>query len=271
MFIIWGSSYYFTTNQVRGFGECPSCRHFAYHKSYDGRKYGHLYFIPLFPVTPLQRVLHECSACQAGAVIEQAHLPGLIEGLEASIEALLGLLDAGQAETPTDSSEESSAPIDSDLLGMIDYLLVLGRRETVERTIERLRRAGHAYPAALAQARLLHFDGPHPPVETAYLEALDLAPEPGLAMNLLGRYYVSAGRHADAIKTYQAIEASDPNEMMATFRLIDLHVHRKEWSNAVDAYERAIDKHPDSLQSKDFVRGYHKACKKSGRTARVAP
>ncbi|HRF00084.1 MAG TPA: tetratricopeptide repeat protein [Pirellulaceae bacterium] len=271
MFIIWGASYYFTSNVVRGFGECPSCRRFAYHKSYDGRKYGHLYFIPLFPVTSPQRVLHECSACQAGSVVEQADLPNLIGAIEGAIDPLLALLDGGLPENRPESSDAAAAPIDTELLTIVDQLLVLGRRETAEQVIDRLKRSGQGYYAALLQARVLHFDGPLPTVEAAYLEALDLAPDPGLTMNLLGRYYVSAGRHAEAIKTYQAIEASDPHEMMATFRLIDLHVHLKEWSNAVDAYERAIDRHPDWLNSKDFARSYQKACKKAGRTARVAP
>ncbi len=58
--IIFGSKMYGVRNVVRGFDECEHCECYAQHKSYSGRKWGHVYFIPLFPMGGRVRVLREC-------------------------------------------------------------------------------------------------------------------------------------------------------------------------------------------------------------------
>ena len=67
--IIYGSRMYFKKNLVRSFGECENCGRYGKRVSYQARKFGHIYFIPILPLGSNSQVLRECKSCSMGSHI----------------------------------------------------------------------------------------------------------------------------------------------------------------------------------------------------------
>ena len=67
--IVYGSRMYFKKNVVNSFGECEHCGGFGKTTSYQARKFGHIYFIPLIPMGKSSQILRACKGCSMGAQI----------------------------------------------------------------------------------------------------------------------------------------------------------------------------------------------------------
>ena len=57
MLIIYGSKIYGKRDEITGWGRCEECGVYGRHSSYNGRKFGHIYYIPLIPSGPHLRVM----------------------------------------------------------------------------------------------------------------------------------------------------------------------------------------------------------------------
>ena len=68
-------------NVVRGWGQCESCGKYGMNTSYNGRKWGHLYFIPLIPSGPHMRVIKECTKCSNGLQFPETDVPNILNNL----------------------------------------------------------------------------------------------------------------------------------------------------------------------------------------------
>ena len=76
--LIYGSRMYFKKNTVKTTGECEHCGTYGNLTSYQAKKFGHLYFIPILPMGPHSQVLRECPQCRIGTHLSMTDLEPIV-------------------------------------------------------------------------------------------------------------------------------------------------------------------------------------------------
>ncbi len=92
MIIIYGSRIYGKRDEITGWGRCEECGVYGPHSSYNGRKWGHVYYIPLIPSGPHLRVIKECGNCKTGMHIPEMDVPEMVQEIRLSADAALAAL-----------------------------------------------------------------------------------------------------------------------------------------------------------------------------------
>ena len=128
---------YGTRNVVYGHGVCQFCGNYGKHKSYNGRKWGHLYFIPLIPSGPQTRVLKESASCNMGSHIPEDKIDDLYEDLQIGISACIQAAAAQQQLfVHPDSGDECGTALY--LTEAVDLLYTAGFKEEIEGVLDQL-------------------------------------------------------------------------------------------------------------------------------------
>ncbi len=147
--IIYGSRMLGIRNIVHAHGVCEHCGRWVRHKSYDGRKWGHIYFIPLFPCSGHVRVLRECPTCKMGAHLPLDKAAGLYHEMEALIQPCVEAAGQGQHTFPTTAGPEPN-PTGPFLSTAIEMLHVTGHGEDIPGILDLLANDGATYEHAVA-------------------------------------------------------------------------------------------------------------------------
>ena len=137
--IIYGTRMYGKKNVVNGWGYCTNCDRYLKHSSYNGRKWGHLYFIPLIPDGPHVRVLKECGKCSNGLHIPETEVPAMLDDLRQSCDKALAALIAGQSEFD-DGGETVSCT--ACITGSVELLYCLQAEDYVNLLLSALQEKG---------------------------------------------------------------------------------------------------------------------------------
>lgn len=210
--IIFGSRMYGKKNLVRGVGACGHCGVYGAHRSYEGRKFGHLYFIPLIPAGGAVRVMKECAACKMGQ-----HMPvGKVASLYARIEALMQpcILAAGEGRrsfTDPESGEEShNGPF---LLDAVDLMVTAGFGGEVPGILGLLDNDAARYEHQLATGAWHEIRGEAGAAVKAFTSAAQAAPDEPLPNLLLSEFFSRAGRHEDALYAIERAQRMLPEDV----------------------------------------------------------
>lgn len=214
--IIYGSRMYGKKNVVHSHGVCPHCSRHVKQKSYDGRKWGHLYFIPLIPSGGHVRVLKECGKCGMGQHIPQSAVHDMYQHIEATMPLVVEAAAADQrvCENADRSGEIATGPFVYDA---IDVLVTTNHEDDVAGIFDLLEQSGAAYELALGRSAYAEVRGESHQAQTHMKEAQAAAPDEAMPLLKLAEY---AGRSGDAaaqlgyLQEARTLTDDDPSVML---------------------------------------------------------
>ncbi|MFI4859978.1 MAG: tetratricopeptide repeat protein [Phycisphaerales bacterium JB063] len=265
--IIFGSRMYGKKNVVKGVGACPHCGAYTSHTSYDGRKFGHLYFIPLIPAGGAVRVMKECVKCKMGS-----HMPrGNVQVLYQRIEALMQpcILAAGEGRRKfTDPEHGDEVHGGSFLLDAVDLLYTAGHGGEIDQLIGLLDNDAARFEHAIASGAMFEIQGRAPEAYAQYEVALQAAPEDPLPALLMADFCTRAGKHEDALTLMERARSLDPDNvqiLLAMATPLEMLGRFRELSALLD---QAAAMAPGLEQDKGFTKLRKKIAKKAVKSER---
>jgi tetratricopeptide (TPR) repeat protein len=265
--IIFGTRMYGKKNPVKGYGVCDNCGKYGKHTSYNGRKFGHIYFIPLIPNGPRMRVLKECKKCSLGSHIPETEIPTIINNLRQSCDKALAALFAGEKNF---DNKGTSTPCVECLAGAVETLYCLGAADYVNLMLKALETKQETYAHRIISGESHEFLGNIDKATEAYMGAKASQPENIYPWVALGAMQLNSNNHSEALPFYEkALDLSEERFHILQV-LVTIYDKLKEHAKLASTYEECFVSVPELLQDKKTVKAYKKACKKVGRQPTAA-
>lgn len=192
--IVFGSRMYGKKNVVKTQGVCPHCGKYVKQKSYDARKWGHLYYIPLIPEGGPVRVMQECVKCNVGQHVPRAEAEQIYGRIEAMLPACVEAVASGERQfvAPAGGEPIDTGPFVGDAVQM---LVVTGHGDDVPGLLDLLRGEGAVYEAEVAAASFADLQGRPDDAALAAERACDAAPDQAWAWVSRAEYARRRGDH----------------------------------------------------------------------------
>lgn len=260
--IIYGSQMYGKKNIVEGWGFCEHCGNYGRHRSYDGRKWGHIYFIPLIPVGGRARVLKECRSCSTGTHVPEAEVPTMLEEMRRTVDDATAALMAGETEFEHDGT---MVPCAACVASAIVLLYCMGAEDYVRVVLAGLEEDGLAYAYHLANGESLEFHGQLQAAADSYRQAAECEPDDPLPLISIGTVYLKQGDHASARPVYEQALGLTDEKFSVLEMLITVYEALKDHDCLAEAYEQCFQLVPELTRDKKVVKAYRSACRKAGR------
>lgn len=262
--IVYGSRMYGRKQVVKGWGYCDNCG-YRKHTSYDGRKWGHLYFIPLIPRGPHVRVLKECTKCSHGAHVPVTGVPGMLNEMRQNVERALTALEGGQSEFNSESEDRATVQsCAACVAGAVELLCCLGAEAYVDEVLTRLERMDRPLEHRLMQGAVMEFRGDQNGALGAYAQAAELDPEEALAWTLPGAIHFHTGNLAEAQNCYEQAASLSPDPFGILQALLVIYKSAKDHAKLAETYVECFKLVPELTQDKKAFKAYKAACKKAG-------
>lgn len=261
--LIYGSRMYFKKNVVRSYGECEHCGGYTKKVSYQARKFGHLYFIPILPLGSHSQVLRECKSCSMGAHIPTQQLEPMIDSLSDQFKSWIMAITEGETEIRIDPD---SPPTNAGVLiaGILDDLYCLKEIENVESITAVLDVNNLTYERDVVMGRWFEIQGDLEQARNAFQAATRSRPQDATAYYQLGLIEVMRGDVPAAEEAFQHYTKIHPEDHSAQLELLGLYEAKKDYEKLVPTFDYLFEKIPELLEQKRFKKLYKKACKKSG-------
>ena len=259
--IIYGSRMYFKKNVVTSVGRCEHCGKFGKQTSYDGRKFGHLYFIPLIPEGGRVRVLRECKSCQMGIQMPYENLENVLANVRETLNQAIVAIGAGE-ETFTMGDQEVNS-VGSIAVNLEDYYCLCGE-STAKEVIGNLRAIGAEREASFGEAKIAETAGKWEAATQHYRTARDFSEHTHIEYHF-AQYLSNTGKSAEAIPIAEKVERQLVEDLSVKQLLIDCYEVQKDWNKMVGTYENSFLIIPELKSDKNIYKKYKKACKKAGR------
>lgn len=264
--IIYGSRMYGRKNPVEGWGFCESCGNYEKNISYDGRKWGHLYFIPLIPVDPAARVIKQCTSCSHGLHIPQTEIPNVVNSIQETTKKALAALIAGQEEFKDQGTKVSATAC---LAGSVEMLHCLQADEHLQFIVYALKEKNLDYPLHLVEGESDEFQGKLDEAAASYKKAVALNPNDIRPLMAMGSIHLKKNDPQSAKTSYEKALALSEDRLPALGALIGIYAALDESPKLVETYEECFGLVPDLANDKKTVKGYKKACKEAGRAPSI--
>lgn len=260
--IIFGSRMYGRKNSVTGWGYCANCGKYQKNTSYSGRKWGHIYFIPLIPNGPPVRVVKECKKCSQGMHIPVEDVPNILNNLRQGTKNALGALIAG-AKTFNDNG--TITPSAAYLAGAVEMLLCLQADDHLRLVTSALqeKRLIHAYN--LVNGEVLEFQGKLDEAAEAYKQAAECDPHDPLALISLGSVHIKKKDYQSAKAAYERALGLSDDKFPVLQVLLTIYDSLNDYLLLAKTYEECFALVPELTHDKAVLKAYKKACKKAGR------
>ncbi|WP_166831491.1 tetratricopeptide repeat protein [Thalassoroseus pseudoceratinae] len=259
--IIYGSRMYGKKQQVKTFGSCDHCGAYGQQFSYFGRKFGHIYFIPLIPMGGRVRVLFQCAKCDMGSHVPEDEVPNLTRGITEAMKPAIAAVNDGH-DTFVDADGDT-VHAGAQLAGPIVTLHACGLGESVQKILEVLPSDSQAYH--LVDAADLAVIGHDEEAIDSYKKAISVKAEDPVPLQIFGEFCANTGRLPLARQVYEKALRLAPNNVAVVARLADIAEGMKDYEGICDRYEQLFELQPSLLQQKKLVKTYKKACKKAQR------
>lgn len=265
--IIYGSRMYGKRNEVITHGYCRACDKTVKHKSYNGRKFGHVYFIPLFPCGKPSRVVQECGGCGMGSHIPEAEVPGICQGLAEDLHRCVEASGRGEHRIKNADGEEfDTGPV---LASTVEMLTVLDNYGPVSAAIKDL--GEDSYERHVAEAVHEELGGQ---VQRAFECAKSAAranPDAVWPIVKLAEYSGRLNRHDDHLKLLdRATKMVGPEESLGLKieKLTPLE-SLKEFGQMLDVMDECMRDSPELAQDKAFAKERKKVEKKARKLGQI--
>ncbi|MFC1672069.1 tetratricopeptide repeat protein, partial [Planctomycetota bacterium] len=243
-------------------GYCENCGKYGRLDSYNARKWGHLYFIPLIPEGPRVRVVMECKKCSHGVHIPEDEVPATLSSARQSVDRAVAALLEGKKEF---DDEDMKKPCARYVAGSAGFLLALLASEYVDQVLTMLEEKGVTGAYCLVQGEMLEFQGKPDDAAVSYKRAAEADPSDAAPLIALASIYVNKKDHETAKMLYErALELSDDKFVLHQV-LLTIYQTLKDYQKLVDTYEHCFKLVPEMANDKKTAKAYKKACKKAGR------
>jgi hypothetical protein len=229
--------------------------------SYDGRKWGHLYFIPIIPDGRRVRVLRECKSCQKGFHIPLETLPGIVESIQKTLIDAVVAIGAKENEMTVNGHSLSVVSV---LGANISDAYCLGGESEVRLLLENLKSIKADKELLLAEAKAAEVRGDLKNAEAKFGELATRSTHP-VILYQAARFFQDQARIPEAIALGERVESMLPADLNVKQLLIDGYTAQKEWTKLALTYENCFLLAPELKQQKPIAKAYQKACKKAGR------
>lgn len=260
--IIYGSRMYGKKNQTRSHGRCTYCGRVGLQHSYDGRKWGHLYFIPLIPVGGKVRVLRECASCSTGAHVPVEQVPAIVESVKKGLEEVTITLGAGDRHVTMDGRP---VPVAAVIAANLSDLHCLCGEPEVRQFLDNLRFVQAGQELRLAEALAAELDAREREADACF-DALARASDDPLILYYSAQYLSRRARAGEAAAIAERVELGMPDNLDVKQLLVESYTALGAWEKLVGVYERSFEVEPSLKTNKAIVKLYKKACKKAGKT-----
>jgi len=260
--IIYGSKMYGVKNTVHSFGLCGHCGKYAKQKSYDGRKWGHLYFIPLIPEGGHVRVLKECSGCQNGQHVPRELAQKVYNDIEQTLPSLLEATAQGQRSfiDPRDNAETNTAAF---CAGVIDILITTGHGQDVQGILDLLTESGTHYEPCIGRAIQAELQGQLDQAAAEMEKAQAAAPDQPYTYIKLAEYHGLKGQHEAQLEQLQQACALTEDDVAIMLDMAAPLEALERYPQLVELLDACIAKAPQLAQDKNFMKLYKKYAKKA--------
>ena len=195
--IIYGSRMYGVKNEVQGFGECEHCGVYGKHRSYQGRRFGHLYFIPLIPLGSTVRVMKECGRCKMGRQVPVEQVSRLYARIESLMQPCV--LAAGEGRREFVDAEGETVACAPFLMDAIDLMFGAGYHGEIPGVLKLLDQDVSRYEHAIASGAYAELCGDTAACCRAFQAACEAMPDEALPYALLSDALMRAGKPAEAL------------------------------------------------------------------------
>ncbi len=265
--IIYGSRMYGKKNLVQGFGECPHCGKYGKHRSYDGRKFGHVYFIPLFPLGKPARVMKECPHCNMGSHVPQTQVGVLYQRVEALMQPCVLAASEGRRMfiAPDDGGQQYNAPF---LVEAVDLLYCAGFEQEIPELVGLLDNEPARYEHSIVKGTYAQLRGDASAAFEAYRLANEAEPGEVLPYVLMSEHQMRVGQPGPALALIERaceLEPDDVQLLLAQAAPLEALGRFQDLAAVID---RAIDLAPQLGQDKNFMKLRKKFVKKAEKTGR---
>jgi tetratricopeptide (TPR) repeat protein len=264
--IIYGSKMYGVKNVVKGTGSCQYCGAYGPHKSYDGRKWGHLYFIPLIPSGGPVRVMKECAKCSMGSHLPQEQVGRLYADIEKLMQPCILAASEGAHSFADDQGNELYTG--SFLIDAIDLMFTAGYRSEIPELIHLLDNDVSRYEHGIASGAYQEIQGDADGALAAYQSANQADPDRALPYMLLADFYGRAGRSEDQLSMLEkafTLEPENPQLLLAKTGPLEQLGRYQDILVVMEQAEQMIPGLADDKQYKKQRKKYEKKAAKAMR------
>jgi tetratricopeptide (TPR) repeat protein len=261
--IIYGTRFYGKTDEVETQESCVHCGRYGKLTSYTGRRFFHIYFIPLIPTGKRTRVTRQCPSCKTGQHLEVSQLPGLTESIRQQLQEITIAAAAGETHFRFGGEEYAVLPSIFNLVP--DAYVYLGADET-EEFLTLLRTNDAHLPTLFAEAKHAEIIGQTSLAENAY-KSIERESESQRELARLHRaqMYFNLSRFNDAAVLAEELDTAYPTDLTVKQLLLDIYSNTKEWEKLASTYEHCFTLNPGLWENKAFLKAYKKACKRCAR------
>lgn len=261
--LIYGSQMYFKKNVVKIHGVCEHCGGYGRLKSYQGQKFGHLYFIPLIPMGSKAQVIDECANCSMGSHVPIDNVPSIVDPLQSDLQSWVQAIENGQSEIDV-YGEPKPVSVGVLIAQSLKDLYTLCLIQDVGSIVQILTGKGLHYEANLVQGRWAELHGDLDGAKRFYRQASDMNRDEPLPLYWLGCAGVMHGDSDTAEDAFKKYLFMVPDDLSAYVELATLYESTNNWDKIVRTYDKLYAMNPEMLQHKPMSKVYKKACKKSG-------
>jgi tetratricopeptide (TPR) repeat protein len=261
--LIYGSQMYFKKNVVKSNGECEYCGAYGKLKSYQARKFGHLYFIPVLPQGPRSQVLRECKRCSMGTHIPLNDLEPMADALSDQFKSWIVAIQDGQTEVVPNGGTE---PVNVGVLiaGILEELYCLKEIESVESISSILAASNMGYENEIVQGRWHEIQGDLEKAKMSFQAAHRSRPREPMPLFQMGSLAAKSGNVQEAESAFQSYSKLMPEDISPYIELSGVYEKTKNFAGIVRAYDMIYTLNPDVIPDAGMKKIYKKACKKSG-------
>lgn len=261
--IIYGSKMYGVKNVVKGTGSCPHCGVYGKHKSYDGRKWGHLYFIPLVPSGGHVRVMKECASCSMGSHLPKEQVGKLYANIEKMMQPCILAASEGAHSFDDDQGEEVyTGPF---LLDAIDLMYTAGYRSEIPELVNLLDNDVSRFEHGIASGAYKEIQGDASGAMASYQAANHADPDQPLPYMLLADFHGRAGRSEEQLAMLdKAIEFEPENPQLLLVKIDPLE-RLKRYQDILVVMEQAEQLMPGLARDKQYKKQRKKFEKKAAK------
>lgn len=261
--IIYGTRMYGKKDVVKGWGFCDQCGRYGRNSSYSGRKWGHLYFIPLIPSGPRVRVVKECKACSQGLHFPEKELPNILADLHKNTQNALSALVSGEKQF---NDNGTMIPATGCLSGSVDILHCLQADDYLNHLLSAMKENNLTHTYHLVNGESLEFHGKLDQAIESYNQAALCEPGDAIVLISLGSIYMKKNDFITAKEFYEcALELSEERFPVLQV-LLTIYESIKDYSKVAETYEECFEIIPELAKDKKVFKAYKRTCKKAGKT-----
>jgi len=260
MIIIFGSRMYGVNNVEYSFGECSHCGSYGKLKSYNGRKWGHIFFIPLIPESKHMRVIKECRKCEQGLHVPHEEVARTVEEQQRSLKSCIEAIALGKTSflDPVLGQETDTS---YHITHVVETYFIVGVHEGITELYDSLEHIGAEFELLLAQSKHCELEGRLDDAATFLRQALEVRPQSLMALGLLAKIFQVQNKHRLALDVYQQLTEVNGDDVGMYLYMADSLEAMGDYVQLRDVLNKCLKMAPELRDDKKF-RKYHIKCTK---------